>query len=325
MYNSNAKGVKMKFENVLLDTSAIIKFGIKGLIKSSKEKPNRNYIISNIVLSELDGLKKDDEVGHIVREFFRYMVTLETKKPKDKIFTLLNDDKILKFDSNDINLHTIDRKYYRNKDINDSKIIEIAKDYKMKLMSHDNAMLVRAKSEDVDTIRLVIETPKNDQMLHFFWLSTSMFLGMVFGGFSIFSLIISAALYLLGLLVYVVFVGVDENFFKRHDARWMIGKHVASVVGGLLFFWLALSFVEKKNETLIVLKGETSTSPLFDFLVPLFAGMVFCAIIVFSGRLNKSKKYSSLSYRSANENRNSNICTDINHTGMDGNIYSSDL
>lgn len=214
----------MQFENVLLDTSAIIKFGLKGLVINAKDKPNRNYFITNIVLKELDGLKKDENIGHIVREFFRYLIKLETKKPEFPVINLKFKDKILKFDDETLNIYTIHRDNYKNKDINDSKIIEIAKDYKMKLMSHDNAMLVRAKSENVDTIRLVSETPKNDQMLHFFWVFTSMFMGMVFGGFSIFSLIISAILYLLGLLVYVVFVGVDENICKRYDTRTAYGR-----------------------------------------------------------------------------------------------------
>ncbi len=149
----------MQPRKILLDTSTIINLGFEGIKKFSKKYPDRNIFITNIVLRELDGLKNaEGETGYTAREFFRQLENIDTKKDTSVLKTK-NKDAIFKYDSDEINLHVIIRENYRHKDINDTLIIEIAKDYNLELFTIDSAMKVRAKSEGVEVVKVKYVKP----------------------------------------------------------------------------------------------------------------------------------------------------------------------
>ncbi|WP_141071148.1 PIN domain-containing protein, partial [Campylobacter fetus] len=131
--------------NVLLDTSIIVEYGVDG-IKDFIANDNRVFL-SDIVLQEMDGHKNSEEAkGYNAREFFRQMGNAKIDKANLDI-TIKQNDYISKHTlSNRLELYTIVRNKYNSRDINDSKIIEIAKDYDLKLITRDIAQSVRANA-----------------------------------------------------------------------------------------------------------------------------------------------------------------------------------
>lgn len=137
--------------NILLDTSIIL----DGLSNLKSIGGNANLFVTDVVLRELDGNKKADGVkGYNAREFFRQL----NQNPTEMIYGIPStNQQLLKGDmlsvgevADGIKIYTITRKWYKTKDINDSKIIEIAQDYKLTLKSKDQAQIVRARSVGVE-------------------------------------------------------------------------------------------------------------------------------------------------------------------------------
>jgi len=141
----------MKTRNVLIDTSIVLD-GIENISGIDK---NSNVFVTDVILRELDGNKgAEGAKGYNAREFFRqfnankFQMLNElpfSKKSLDKNDTLTEGTI-----SSGVHIYTIARKWYRSRDINDSRIIEIAKDYGLTLETLDQAQSARAKSEGVE-------------------------------------------------------------------------------------------------------------------------------------------------------------------------------
>jgi hypothetical protein len=138
---------EMKTRNVLIDTSIVL----EGIEKIFAIDRNSNVFVTDVVLRELDGNKgAEGAKGYNAREFFRqfnankFQMLNElpfSKKSLDKNDTLTEGTI-----SSGVHIYTIARKWYRSRDINDSRIIEIAKDYDLTLNTFDQAQCARAKS-----------------------------------------------------------------------------------------------------------------------------------------------------------------------------------
>lgn len=138
---------KLAKRNVFLDTSIILEGGMQFLSRTAKVA---NLFVTDIVLQELDGKKNaEGKVGYNAREFYRQFNTAKV----EELHELPDGQKLDRRDvlqqmtlPDGLVLHTIHRAPYKTKDINDSKIIEVAKDYKGTLSTIDMAQSVRAKS-----------------------------------------------------------------------------------------------------------------------------------------------------------------------------------
>lgn len=136
--------------NVILDTSIIVEYSIDG-IKDFIINDDRVFL-TDIILQEMDGHKNSEEAkGYNAREFFRQMGNAKSEKANLSDIVLKDSDYISKYTlSNGLEIYTIVRNRYNSRDINDSKIIEIAKDYNLKLITRDMAQSVRAKAMGVE-------------------------------------------------------------------------------------------------------------------------------------------------------------------------------
>lgn len=159
-------GLDMDTQRILIDTSIAVEGGEAIIAKLEKIAP---VFVTDIVLQELDGHKNNANgaVAFQAREFFRRLgnsngIALAVL-PLDGM-KLEKTDTLRKMFLGATPLHVIVRKPYKSRDINDSKIIEIAKDYNMKLVTLDMAQRVRAISEgvDVDVLRIKAEEKKEN-------------------------------------------------------------------------------------------------------------------------------------------------------------------
>lgn len=137
-------------KNVLLDTSIILE-GMSAIENIPKQ---HNIFITDIVLRELDGNKNTEGVkGYNAREFFRRYNACEFTMQLSMPFSnqvLEHTDKLsMALFPSGMKIYALSRKWYHANDINDTKIIEIAKDYNLSLMTLDQAQSARAKSEGV--------------------------------------------------------------------------------------------------------------------------------------------------------------------------------
>lgn len=137
--------------NILIDTSVILD-GLENITSLAKDS---NVFVTDIVLREIDGNKgAEGAKGYNAREFFRQFnsnsfTTLQAIPFTDK--GLKQGDTLTQGSINSgANIFTLTRKWYRSKDINDTKIIEIADDYDLKLCTLDQAQSARAKSIGVE-------------------------------------------------------------------------------------------------------------------------------------------------------------------------------
>ena len=136
-----------KKHTIFLDTSTIIGGGIDFLERTSKVA---NLFITDIVLQELDGLKNaEGDTGYKAREIYRQFAPATTKE----LYELPNRTELKRDDTlfemtlpSGLVFYTIHRSRYKTRDINDSKIIEVANDYKGTLATIDIAQSIRAKS-----------------------------------------------------------------------------------------------------------------------------------------------------------------------------------
>ena len=145
----------MKTKNILIDTSVILD-GLENITSLSKDS---NIFITDIVLRELDANKgAEGAKGYNAREFFRQFnsnafTTLQTVPLTNQ--PLKQGDTLTQGSINSgASVFTLARKWYRSKDINDTKIIEIADDYDLKLCTLDQAQSARAKSIGVEAMML---------------------------------------------------------------------------------------------------------------------------------------------------------------------------
>lgn len=135
-------------KNIVVDTSVILEslYNIDLLLQE------HNVFLTDIVLQELDGKKNDEKVGYNSREFYRILghsTTLKLSKLPNSDIVAFNNDSIIQMAYKNKYIYMIVRNYYKLRDINDSKIIEIAKDYEMTLVTMDMAQKVRAATQDV--------------------------------------------------------------------------------------------------------------------------------------------------------------------------------
>lgn len=150
----------MTAQKILMDTSILLE-GDEGIIaKLEKVAP---VFITDIVLQELDGHKNNSNgsVAYRAREFFRKLGNSngEALDILPDGMTLEKGDTLRKMFLGDTPLHVIVRKPYKARDINDSKIIEIAKDYNMILVTLDTAQRVRGLSDGVEAVTLASILP----------------------------------------------------------------------------------------------------------------------------------------------------------------------
>lgn len=124
--------------NILIDTSIILD-GVENITSIDKDS---NVFVTDIVLREIDGNKgAEGAKGYNAREFFRQFnsnafTTLQTMPLINK--PLKGSDTLTQGSINSgAHVFTLARKWYRSRDINDTKIIEIADDYDLKLCTLD--------------------------------------------------------------------------------------------------------------------------------------------------------------------------------------------
>lgn len=161
------EGKKMMNEhtrrNILIDTSIAVEGGEAIIAKLEKIAP---VFVTDIVLQELDGHKinANGAVAFQARTLFKRFgkdngVELHVMPLSN--MPLEKGDTLRKMTLGSTPLYVLVRKFYKSRDINDSKIIEIAKDYNMTLVTLDMAQRVRAVSEGVDVF--VIEEKSDNK------------------------------------------------------------------------------------------------------------------------------------------------------------------
>lgn len=161
----------MAKKKYLLDTSIVLD-NVENLTYLYQNGENEIYI-SEVVLQELDR-KKDlqNELGYFSREFFRkinsnYVTKKKCKKDDDMIYKINFKTKILEFP-----IFIIYRPKYKTKNLdyglNDSRILEIAKDYSLFLLTNDVSLKIKALSQGVKAqsiFRNRVENPADIEFL----------------------------------------------------------------------------------------------------------------------------------------------------------------
>lgn len=155
----------------MIDTSIILD-DVENLFFLHQSGEN-DIFICDVTLSELDK-KKDlsNETGFFAREFFRNILG---DSACDSKFSALNGDKIhtIYFAVNEckIPLHFIHRPNYKiqSKDygLNDARILEIAKEYHLILLTNDISLKVYALSLSIPSQSLMRDRIENPQSIHF--------------------------------------------------------------------------------------------------------------------------------------------------------------
>lgn len=157
----------------MIDTSVILD-DVENLFFLHQSGEN-DIFICDVTLSELDK-KKDlsNETGFFAREFFRNILGDSACASP---FSALNEDKIhtIYFAINErkIPLHFIYRPTYKiqSKDygLNDARILEIARDYGLILLTNDISLKVYALSLSVPSQSLMRDRIENPQSIHFLY------------------------------------------------------------------------------------------------------------------------------------------------------------
>lgn len=217
----------MPRKNVLIDTSIVLD-GIHNVATIDKDA---NVFVTDIVLRELDGNKgADGSKGYNAREFFRQLndhkfVTHSnmpiTGKAIEKDDTLTEGE----IDSG-AHIFTLSRKWYRSKDINDTKIIEIAKDYDLSLKTLDQAQSVRAKSQGIDGEILKKEDSMTGKIIAFIFMTLISVALIAPHGFDISRFEWMNAVFMLPvwlIATYVIFSGKFSNSSDK-DSSLKVGR-----------------------------------------------------------------------------------------------------
>ena len=164
------KNKNNKQKKYLIDTSVILDDPIS-LLTLYQNGENKLFI-NDVVLKELNGHKEDgiNEKGFFAREFIRSVERgseIEDQFPKKLKVKPKKEDFIYRFicvfeghANNPVELYCINRDKYENpRDINDMKILDIAKDYKLNLLTNDISLKGISLSKGV-----VSETLKKDSV-----------------------------------------------------------------------------------------------------------------------------------------------------------------
>jgi len=166
-------------KNYLLDTSIILDDPEN--IEHIYQKGQNRVFITDIVLSELNK-KKDlhNETGFFAREFFRMINGENGKEVKKESFfkgviVEENDhlrEMYLKNSLFNIPIYIIYRQSYKTRGLdhglNDAKIVEIARDYGLKLLTNDIALKIQALAEDIEAESLKRDRVENPDEIDFF-------------------------------------------------------------------------------------------------------------------------------------------------------------
>jgi len=162
----------------MVDTSVIIDNPELNLVKLSENSKN-NIFITDIVLKELEKHKISlrNDLSFAAREFFRLIKDSKFKKiSKRKLnkIKIRNIDNVFEViltteNNNKIPLFIISRKKYENYDVssNDSKIIEVAKDYNLKCITNDTSFKIFAKTKGLKAETLYWDQVNNPEKIDF--------------------------------------------------------------------------------------------------------------------------------------------------------------
>lgn len=226
-------------QNLLIDTSVILEGGEEIIAKLEKVAP---VFVTDIVLQELDGHKNNanSSVAYRAREFFRRLGNsngIELEVLPLSGMRLEKTDTLRKMFLGAIPLHVIVRKPYKSRDINDSKIIEVAKDYNMTLVTLDTAQRVRGLSEGANVETLTIRGSVRRKKIALILFSVGLFcsiLGLAFAiisGYigqkenSVYGLIFCFPALLLILIASILYpkvkVNGDENFDSINNSKML--------------------------------------------------------------------------------------------------------
>lgn len=154
----------------ILDTSIILD-DITNLIHISQNNENEIFIC-DVVIDELDRKKElQNELGYFSREFFRAISSkvqkVSTPKCEDMIYKVPFKTKEIEFD-----ISIIYRAKYKTQNLdyglNDSRILEIAKDYDLILLTNDISLKIKAISQGVKAesiLRNMVEDPSDIEFI----------------------------------------------------------------------------------------------------------------------------------------------------------------
>lgn len=160
----------MAKKRYILDTSIILD-DITNLIHISQNNENEIFIC-DVVIDELDRKKElQNELGYFSREFFRAISSkvqkVSTPKFEDMIYKVPFKTKEIEFD-----ISIIYRSKYKTQNLdyglNDSRILEIAKDYDLILLTNDISLKIKAISQGVKAesiLRNMVENPSDIEFI----------------------------------------------------------------------------------------------------------------------------------------------------------------
>ena len=157
-------------KSYLIDTSVILD-DLQNLVYLYDNAKNTLFI-SDIVLEELDKKKTSNEVGFLVREFFR---NINSDAPNIKLKLAQEGDFIQRIfyetKEHKIPLIVIHRQNYKTKSLeyglNDARIAEIAKDYKLILLTNDISLKIRSIARNIKAQSLFRDRVENPQDIDF--------------------------------------------------------------------------------------------------------------------------------------------------------------
>ena len=109
-------------------------------------------VITDIVLRELDGLKKNIDVANDAKQFFRNM-SLESENLQETPdgIRILDGDRLSKFTYKNQYVFVLHRDKYKSSGNNDSKIREVAKDYGFQFVTADRGNKIAAEAEGISS------------------------------------------------------------------------------------------------------------------------------------------------------------------------------
>lgn len=161
-------------KSYLLDTSVLLD-DVQNIIYLYQNGQNQLFL-SDTIIDELDK-KKDllNEMGYFVREFFRNVHTESHREYNIDYTEPLENDFIsnvfFEKEGLSVPITLIYRADYKvqqqEKNHNDSKIIEIAKDYNLILLTNDISLRIRALAQDIKSQSLFRDRVENPEKITF--------------------------------------------------------------------------------------------------------------------------------------------------------------
>lgn len=109
-------------------------------------------IITDVILGELDGLKKNPDVANDAKQFFRNMsVESENLYETPDRIKILDGDRLTKFTYKNQFIFILHRDKYKSQGNNDSKIREVARDYGFQFVTADRGNKIAAEAEGISS------------------------------------------------------------------------------------------------------------------------------------------------------------------------------